>query len=300
MSALSPISLLISLYILSHSHRRTGAASVPARLVVLEQMEPWVEQHVLLLLKPAKEAWQPEDMVPDAAALGADGFHAACLELRECAARRALSSGSALRGVPDAHLVCLVGNMVTEEALPTYQSMVNRFESARDVTGADGTAWARWICRWSAEENHHDDVLNRYMYLSGRLDMRQVERTVHRLISSGMAMHALVSPDHGFSYVAFQERATAATRHATSAPMATTRSPASAAPSPPTRAPRGRLHPRRRDAPRRCPRHLRHDRCRLVLLRWLEQWQQVLLHPWLHLLKHLQPRRRRCRPVRLW
>ncbi|EAZ28531.1 hypothetical protein OsJ_12512 [Oryza sativa Japonica Group] len=82
--------------------------------------------------------------------------------------------------------------MVTEEALPTYQSMVNRFESARDVTGADGTAWARWICRWSAEENHHDDVLNRYMYLSGRLDMRQVERTVHRLISSGMAMHALL------------------------------------------------------------------------------------------------------------
>uniref|UniRef100_A0A0D9ZCX2 Acyl-[acyl-carrier-protein] desaturase n=1 Tax=Oryza glumipatula TaxID=40148 RepID=A0A0D9ZCX2_9ORYZ len=121
-------------------------------------------------------------MVPDAAALGADGFHAACLELRERAARR---------------------NMVTEEALPTYQSMANRFESARDVTGADGTAWARWICRWSAEENRHGDVLNRYMYLSGRLDMRQVERTVHRLISSGMAMHAPVSPYHGFSYVAF-------------------------------------------------------------------------------------------------
>lgn len=60
-----------------------------ARLVVLEQMEPWVEQHVLLLLKPAEEAWQPEDMVPDAAALGADEFHAVCLELRERTARRA-------------------------------------------------------------------------------------------------------------------------------------------------------------------------------------------------------------------
>ncbi|KAB8102335.1 hypothetical protein EE612_033807, partial [Oryza sativa] len=213
--------------------------------------------------------------------------------------RRALSSGSAPRGVPDAHLVCQVGNMVMEEALPTYQSMANRFESARDVTGADGTAWARWICRWSAKENRHGDVLNRYMYLSGRLDMRQVERTVHRLISSGMAMHAPVSPYHGFSYVVFQERATAATRHATSAPMVTTRSPTSAAPSPPTRAPRGRLHPRRRDAPRRRPRHLRRDRRRLVLLRRLEQWQQVLLHPWLHLLKHLQPRRRRRRPMRL-
>uniref|UniRef100_A0A0E0LS74 Acyl-[acyl-carrier-protein] desaturase n=1 Tax=Oryza punctata TaxID=4537 RepID=A0A0E0LS74_ORYPU len=169
----------------------------PERLEVLEQMEPWVEAHVLPLLKPAEEAWQPADLVPDAVALGADGFHAACLELRERAA-----------GVPDAHLVCLVGNMVTEEALPTYQSMANRFESARDVTGADGTAWARWIRGWSAEENRHGDVLNRYMYLSGRLDMRQVERTVHRLISSGMAMHAPASPYHGFIYVAFQERAT--------------------------------------------------------------------------------------------
>ncbi|XP_006659916.2 acyl-[acyl-carrier-protein] desaturase 7, chloroplastic-like [Oryza brachyantha] len=170
----------------------------PERLEVLEEMEPWVEAHALPLLKPADAAWQPSDMVPDAAALGADGFHAACVELRERAA-----------AVPDEQLVCLVGNMVTEEALPTYQSVVNRFESARDVSGADGTAWARWIRGWSAEENRHGDVLSRYMYLSGRLDMRQVERTVHRLISSGMAMHAPSSPYHGFIYVAFQERATA-------------------------------------------------------------------------------------------
>ncbi|KAG8086938.1 hypothetical protein GUJ93_ZPchr0010g7432 [Zizania palustris] len=169
----------------------------PERLDVLEQMEPWVEAHVLPLLKPAETAWQPSDLVPDAAALGAEGFHAACVELRERAA-----------AVPDAQLVCLVGNMVTEEALPTYQSMANRFESARDVTGLDGTAWARWIRGWSAEENRHGDVLSRYMYLSGRLDMRQVERTVHRLIQSGMAMHAPASPYHGFIYVAFQERAT--------------------------------------------------------------------------------------------
>ncbi|KAG8046723.1 hypothetical protein GUJ93_ZPchr0008g13309 [Zizania palustris] len=169
----------------------------PERLDVLGQMEPWVEAHVLPLLKPVEAAWQPSDMVPDAAALGAEGFHAACLDIRERAA-----------AVPDALLVCLVGNLVTEEALPTYQSMTNRFEAARDVTGLDGTAWARWIRGWSAEENRHGDVLSRYMYLSARLDMRQVERTVHRLIQSGMSMHAPASPYHGFIYVAFQERAT--------------------------------------------------------------------------------------------
>jgi acyl-[acyl-carrier-protein] desaturase len=78
----------------------------------------------------------------------------------------------------------------------------------RDATGADATAWARWIRGWSAEENLHVDVLNRYMYLSGRFDMREVERTVQRLIRDRMTVRALASPFHGFVYIAFQERAT--------------------------------------------------------------------------------------------
>ncbi|KAK8445241.1 hypothetical protein SEVIR_9G290700v4 [Setaria viridis] len=172
---------------------------VPERLEVLREMEPWVEEHVLPLLKPVEESWQPSDMLPDPAALGSDGFHAACLDLRVGAA-----------GVPDELLVCLVANMVTEEALPTYPSGLNRLEVVRDATGADATAWARWIRGWSAEENRHGDVLNRYMHLSGRFDMREVERTVQRLIHDGMSFPGPVtSPFHGFVYVTFQERATA-------------------------------------------------------------------------------------------
>ncbi|CAL4997311.1 unnamed protein product [Urochloa decumbens] len=173
----------------------------PEKLEVLAHLEPWAEAHVLPLLKPFNAAWQPSDFLPDAAALGDDeGFYAACRDLRARAA-----------GVPDAILVCLVGNMVTEEALPTYQSVPNRFEGARDLTGADATAWARWIRGWSAEENRHGDVLSRYLLLSGRVDMRQVDATVHRLIAAGMdAMGAAARcPYHGFVYVAFQERATA-------------------------------------------------------------------------------------------
>ncbi|XP_048554432.1 acyl-[acyl-carrier-protein] desaturase 7, chloroplastic-like [Triticum urartu] len=169
----------------------------PAKLEVFDHLEPWAEANVVPLLKPAQVAWQPTDLLPDPASLGADGFHAACSDISARAA-----------GLPDAHLVCLVGNMVTEEALPTYQSIPNRFEAVRDLTGSSGTAWARWIRGWSAEENRHGDVLNRYLFLSGRVDMRQVERTIHNLIQSGMVMNAARSPYHGFIYVAFQERAT--------------------------------------------------------------------------------------------
>ncbi|KAE8772682.1 Acyl-(acyl-carrier-protein) desaturase, chloroplastic [Hordeum vulgare] len=169
----------------------------PAKLEVFDQLEPWAEANVVPLLKPAEVAWQPSDLLPDPASLGADGFHAACCDIRARAAC-----------LPDAHLVCLVGNMVTEEALPSYQSMANRFEAVHDLTGSSGTAWARWTRGWSAEENRHGDVLNRYLFLSGRVDMPQVERTIHNLINSGMVLTAARSPYHGFIYVAFQERAT--------------------------------------------------------------------------------------------
>ena len=37
------------------------------------------------------------------------------------------------------------------------------------------------LSKWIAEENRHGDVLNKYLYLSGRVDMRAVERTVQQV-----------------------------------------------------------------------------------------------------------------------
>ena len=34
------------------------------------------------------------------------------------------------------------------------------------------TPWARWTRGWTAEENRHGDLMNKYCYLSGRVNMR--------------------------------------------------------------------------------------------------------------------------------
>ncbi|XP_020093524.1 stearoyl-[acyl-carrier-protein] 9-desaturase, chloroplastic-like [Ananas comosus] len=174
-----------------------GSVQYQEKLEVLKSMEGWVEDNILTLLKPVESSWQPQDFLPDSSSSSAEEFFDAVRELRERAA-----------GIPDEYYVCLVGNLVSEEALPTNQSMANRFDGANDETGASATSWAQWNRGWSAEENRHGDVLTRYLYLSGRLDMRQVERTIQHLIGSGMILHEAHDAYRGFVYTSFQERAT--------------------------------------------------------------------------------------------
>jgi hypothetical protein len=51
--------------------------------------------------------------------------------------------------------------MITEEALPTYMTMLNTLDGTRDETGASETAWATWTRKWTAEENRHGDAMNK-------------------------------------------------------------------------------------------------------------------------------------------
>ena len=59
-----------------------------------------------------------------------------------------------------------------------------------------------------AEENRHGDLMNKYCYLSGKVDMRAVEVTIQNLIGSGMNPKTENNPYLGFVYTSFQERAT--------------------------------------------------------------------------------------------
>ena len=146
----------------------------------------------LHLLTPVEQAWQPSDLLPD---LAAEDWADRLARFREPA-----------QGLSDEVLVVLVGSMVTEEALPSYAVRLNRITG--DVTGSDGTPWARWLRGWTAEENRHGDLLNAYLRLTGRVDMRAVEQTIHQLITTGFNPKSEWDDVGGLVYAAFQERAT--------------------------------------------------------------------------------------------
>lgn len=146
----------------------------PEKLEIFSSMEGWVEDNILTFLKPVESLWQPQDFLPNPWSADEEFFDG----IKDIRARAA--------ELPDEYYVCLVGNMITEEALPTYQTMFNTFEGVRDATGMSSSPWARWTRRWTAEENRHGDVLNKYLYLSGRLDVRQIEKTIQYLIGAGM------------------------------------------------------------------------------------------------------------------
>jgi hypothetical protein len=55
---------------------------------------------------------------------------------------------------------------------------------------------------------HAGDLLNKYLYLTGRVNVKAIEVTIQNLIGSGMAPKTENNPYLGFVYTSFQERAT--------------------------------------------------------------------------------------------
>lgn len=158
---------------------------------VLTAMKGSVRENLALLAQPDK-AWQPSDYLPD---FNAEDWREQLDAFREPA-----------HALTDETLVVLVGDMITEEALPSYSIALNNL--VEDRVGTDPGPWARWLRGWTAEENRHGDLLNAFLRLTGRVDMRAVEITVHHLLNNGF--NPKCDPDlyAGLTYTAFQERAT--------------------------------------------------------------------------------------------
>ena len=161
------------------------------RLEVMKTVEKSVDDYVKNYLIPVEEIWQPTDLLPN---LQSENYMEELTQMREEA-----------KELPYDFWVVLVGDMVTEEALPTYESWLMDMEGV-DQHGRDG--WSKWIRQWTGEENRHGDTLNKYLYLCGRVNMREIEITTHHLINDGFDIGTGRDPYRNFIYTSFQELAT--------------------------------------------------------------------------------------------
>ena len=161
------------------------------RLEVMQYLEKNVDSFVDQFLIPVEKIWQPSDMLPNSEK---ETFFEEVKELREIA-----------KDLPYDFWVVLVGDTITEEALPTYESWLMEVEGV-DNEGRNG--WSKWVRHWTAEENRHGDLLNKYLYLSGRVNMREIEMTTQHLIADGFDIGTGKDPYKNFVYTSFQELAT--------------------------------------------------------------------------------------------
>ncbi len=161
------------------------------RLEVMQFLAKDIDSIIESYLNNIDTNWQPADLLPESSA---PEFLEEIKELR-----------ASCKELPYDYLAVLVGDIITEEALPTYESWLMDIEG---ISKSEPQGWSKWIRMWTAEENRHGDLLNKYVYLSGRVNMKQMEISTQHLIADGMEIGCGTDPYRNFVYTSFQETAT--------------------------------------------------------------------------------------------
>lgn len=164
---------------------------VGSRKEVMTYLEPFMLNEMSEYLKPVEEMWQPADFLPDSSK---ETFFDEVKELQRNT-----------KEISYDLLAVLIGDTITEEALPTYESWLTMVD---DVSRNEQGGWMKWVRAWTAEENRHGDLLNKYLYLSGRVNMRMMEASTQYLIQDGFDIGTGNDPYRNFIYTSFQEMAT--------------------------------------------------------------------------------------------
>ncbi len=161
------------------------------RLEVMQTIEKSMDELLTEYLKPIEENWQPSDLLPDSKE---PGFFEEIEEIQALAKEMSYDL-----------FAVLIGDTITEEALPTYESWLMEIEG---IDQENKNGWSKWVRAWTAEENRHGDLLNKYLYLSGRVNMREMEISTQHLLNDGVDLRTARDPYRSFIYTSFQELAT--------------------------------------------------------------------------------------------
>jgi acyl-[acyl-carrier-protein] desaturase len=161
------------------------------RTEVMQTIEKSIDEFLVEYLNPVDDNWQPSDHLPDSKD---PGFFEEIEEIQLLANELNYDL-----------LAVLIGDTITEEALPTYESWLMDIEGI-DPQNKEG--WSKWVRAWTAEENRHGDLLNKYLYLSGRVNMREMEVSTQHLLKDGFDIQTAKDPYKSFIYTSFQELAT--------------------------------------------------------------------------------------------
>jgi acyl-[acyl-carrier-protein] desaturase len=98
------------------------------QLEVMKTLEQNMDEFISSYLTPIDKIWQPSDFLPDSSS---ENFKYEIEELQTFA-----------REMPYDLFVTLIGDCITEEALPTYESWLMGLEG---VDQEKRTGWTQWV-----------------------------------------------------------------------------------------------------------------------------------------------------------
>ncbi len=171
-------------------HREVTDTTLAARNELVRSLDRTAGALADKYLVPKERLWFPEKVVPQTL----EGK----MELRD-------QEGVQL---PRLLSVVVVGNGITEDGLPMFETMTNRPIGTSDETGADDTGHARWSRGWTAEELRHGRAIRGYLECVPAVDLSTVDRVQHGYISDGFDPGIGRDPYRVVIYPAMQEPAT--------------------------------------------------------------------------------------------
>ena len=170
------------------------AAKIAREDEVVFGLEPKVSAKVDRMLLNPDKAWQPSDLLPS---FEKPDWIEDVVKLRTMAA-----------GLSKGLVVATAGNGITEEGAPLYARALERIPTFSEPSGKGLNGFGRWGLGWDSEENRHKIVFDRWMWLSGRVDMKAYDTTVHHFIANGFGGRIGQSVYNALIFTSHQEPAT--------------------------------------------------------------------------------------------